>query len=163
MIKDYEERIKFHEGFRDKCYLCSRGVKTIGYGHSLEAREFSPEEKKALGDWQKGITKNGALMLLRNDIDICLKDLRNLGFWYYLDDERQYALLDMCYQLGWLGLSKFKKMLEALRVKDYSEAARQCLDSAYGKQTPIRAKRIAWLIKTTRWIEDKEEVRNLRI
>jgi hypothetical protein len=54
-------------------------------------------------------------------------------------------------------------MLEALRVRDYPEAARQCLDSAYGKQTPIRAKRIAWLIKTTRWIEDKEEVRNLKI
>lgn len=148
---DWEERLIFHEGFRDKVYLCTAGKKTIGIGHNLEAREFTPEEKKAIGDWKNGITKNMARMILRNDMEICLKDLRKLGFWYYLDNERRYALLDMCFQLGINGLLKFKKMLEAIRVKDYPEASKQCLDSNYHIQTPKRCERIAKLLRCAKW------------
>jgi lysozyme len=148
---NWEQRLEFHEGFRDKPYFCSERKLTIGIGHNTEARPFTEEEKKAIGDWKKGITKNMAYMILRNDIEICLKDLRKLGFWYYLDNERRYALLDMCFQLGINGLLKFKKMLEAIRVKDYSEASRQCLDSNYHKQTPKRCERIAKLIRTGVW------------
>lgn len=57
----------------------------------------------------------------------------------------------MCFQLGWVGLKKFKKMLKAMSEKNYSMAAYQCLDSNYAKQTPKRAKRIAKLIKTGIW------------
>jgi lysozyme len=148
---NWEERLTFHEGMKLTPYKCAAGKTTIGVGHNCEAREFTDEEKKAIGDWQKGITKNMALMILRNDMEICLKDLRKLGFWYYLDDERRYALLDMCFQLGFQGLSKFKKMLEAIRVKNYSEAYKQCLDSDYARQTPARANRIAKLIRTGKW------------
>jgi lysozyme len=148
---DWEKRLEFHEGMVLKPYLCSRGFLTIGIGHNTEARPFTEEEKKAIGDWKKGITKNMAYMILRNDMEICLKDLRKLGFWYYLDNERRYALLDMCFQMGYDNLCKFKKMLEAIRVKDYSEASRQCLDSNYHRQTPKRCERIAKLIKTGVW------------
>lgn len=145
------KRLEFHEGFRSAPYLCPSKKITIGIGHNTEAREWTPEEKKAIGDWKKGITKNAAYMILRNDINLCLADLKKLGFWYYLDNERQYALLDMCFQLGFQGLSKFKKMLEAIRVKDYAEAEKQCLTSEYAKQTPKRAQRIARLLKSARW------------
>lgn len=148
---NWEQRLQYHEGFREKKYKCTEGKWTIGYGHNLEAREFTPEEKKAIGDWEKGITKNAAYMILRNDINICLEKLKTFGFWYYLDEERQYALLDMCFQLGFQGLSKFKKMLEAIRVKDYKEAEKQCLDSQYARQTPKRAQRIAKLLRCARW------------
>ena len=148
---NWEQRLEFHEGCRLSCYLCTKGKKTIGIGHNIEARDFTPQELKAIGDWKKGITKNMAYMILRNDIDICLKDLKTLGFWYYLDNERQYALLDMCFQLGWGGLCKFRKMLEAIRTKNYTEAYKQCLDSDYARQTPNRARRIANLIKTGVW------------
>lgn len=157
------KRLEFHESCVLKPYLCPSNKKTIGIGHNIEAREFTPEEKKAIGHWQKGITHNAALMILRNDINICLKDLQKLGFWYYLDQERQYALLDMCFQLGYQGLSKFRKMLEAIRIKNYSEAARQCLDSQYAKQTPIRAKRIAVLLKQAKWVEYRTELEKIKI
>lgn len=163
MIKDYEKRLEFHEGCVLKPYTCTMGKCTIGIGHNVEARDWTPDEKKAIGNWRKGITRNAALMILRNDVDICLNDLKKLGFWYYLDDERQYALLDLCFQLGWNGLNKFKKMLEAIRVKDYPEAARQCLDSNYAKQTPTRAKRIAYLIKCAKWVEYKSELEKVKI
>lgn len=148
---NWEQRLEFHEGIRLEAYFCPMGYLTIGIGHNCEARDFTDAEKKAIGDWRRGITKNMAYMILRNDMDICLKDLKKLGFWYYLDKERQYALLDMCFQLGYQGLSKFKKMLEAIRVKNYPEAARQCLDSQYAKQTPQRANRIAKLLRTGVW------------
>lgn len=166
MLKDEEvyKRLEKHEGFRSKKYKCSANRWTIGIGHNLEAREFTPEEKKALGDWENGITRNGALMLLRNDVALCLKDLQKLGFWYYLDDERQYALLDMCFQLGWYGLSNFKKMLEGFRTKNFVEAARQCLDSKYARvDSPTRAKRIATLIKFARWVEYEKDLENIKI
>ena len=148
---DWEKRLEFHEGCVLKPYYCPTGHLTIGVGHNTESREWTPDEKKAIGDWKKGITKNAAMMILRNDINICLEKLKTLGFWYYLDQERQYALLDMCFQNGFDGLLNFKKMLEAIRVKDYKKASEECLDSLYAKQCPKRAQRIANLIRTARW------------
>ena len=48
----------------------------------------------------------------------------------------------MAYQLGVNGVLKFKKMIEALRSKDYKEASKQGLDSLWAKQTPQRANRL---------------------
>jgi len=148
---NWEQRLEFHEGFRSMPYKCPTGHLTIGIGHNTEARDWTPEEKKAIGDWKKGITKNAAYMILRNDIQICLKDLKKLGFWKQLDDERQYALIDICFNIGFVGLKKFRKMLKALSEKNYVEASNQLLDSKYATQTGKRAKRIAKLIKTGVW------------
>jgi lysozyme len=148
---NWEQRLEFHEGLRLKPYRCTAGKLTIGVGHNIESRDWTEEEKRAIGDWKNGITKNAAYMILRNDINLCLDKLKTLGYWYYLDEERQYALLDLCFQLGWSGLNKFRKMLEAFRTKNWSEAERQCLDSNYAKQCPKRANRIAKLIKYGRW------------
>lgn len=165
MLKEEEvyKRLEFHEGFRKESYLCTEGKCTIGIGHNTEARDWTPEEKKAIGDWKKGITRNAAMMILRNDVNLCLDKLKTLGFWYYLDDERQYALLDMCFQLGWNGLLKFKKMLEAIRVKNFAEAAHQCMDSTYARQTPTRAKRIAVLLRYARWVEYSNDLKEIKV
>lgn len=144
-------RLEKHEGCVLSPYKCTAGKLTIGIGHNCEAREFTPEEKKAIGDWRHGITRNAALMLLRNDIEICLKRLAGLDFFPNLDSERQYALLDMCFQLGYGGLCCFSDMLEAMRFGDWEAAASECLDSRYARQTPRRAKRIATLIRTGKW------------
>lgn len=145
------KRLEFHEGCVLKPYYCPTGHKTIGIGHNVEARPWTDEERKAIGDWEKGITKNMAYMICRNDVNLCLEKLKTLDFWKSLDEERQYALIDLCFQLGWVGLKKFKKMLKAMSEKDFKTASEQCLDSTYAKQTPKRAKRIANLIKTGVW------------
>jgi lysozyme len=96
-----------------------------------------------------GITENGAKMLLRRDILTCHEQLKkHFKFYKDLTPNRQYALLDMCFQLGIKGLKKFKLMLAELEKGNYEMAAYQCLASAYAKQTPKRAKRIAYVIKT---------------
>lgn len=95
-----------------------------------------------------------AYMICRNDVNICLNQLKTLSFWNQLDLERQYALLDMCFQLGFKGLCGFKKMLEAMRWGKWQTAAEECLNSDYARQTPARAKRIARLIKEGIWLRE---------
>lgn len=145
------ERLEFHEGYRANKYICTGGKTTQGIGHNLDNNPLNETEKiiiKDLNHW----TRAEARFVLSNDIEKCKLLLNNMvrGF-NKLDDERQYALVDMCFQLGINGLLKFKKMLKAIEVGDFEEASKQCLDSSYAKQTPSRANRIARLIKTGVW------------
>lgn len=145
-------RLIFHEGLKLKPYICSRGYKTIGVGRCLDTNPLTAEERNAVGDYEKGITKNAALFLLRNDLNKIISELdKKIMWWLDLDSERKYALLDMGFQLGVNGLLQFKNMLSALKTKDYLTAYEECLKSNYAKQTPKRAKRIAHLIRTGRW------------
>jgi len=148
------QRLVFHEGMSLKPYYCTTGKLTIGVGRNLEDNPLSPEEKKAIGNYMEGISKNGAMMLLRHDIKNCVGQLRHyVKDFDKLDVERQYALLDMCFQLGIKGLRKFKAMLKDFENGNFDMAAFECLHSQYAKQTPNRAKRIAYLIKFGVWKE----------
>lgn len=145
-------RLVFHEGMVLHLYKDTLGFKTIGVGRCIDKNPLTPEEKKACGDLSQGITKNAAYMLLRNDITRCEEELRKyIPFYKELPVERQYALLDICFQQGIQGLLKYKKMLNCLKNKDYKGAAFECLNSNYHKQTPARCERIAKLIKTGEW------------
>lgn len=153
MLPDSEifKRLEFHEGFRAKKYHCSAGKLTQGIGHNLTDNPLTKEEVSYIKDLENW-THDDAVFILAIDVRECKRLLTNLVKGYsFLDDERQYALLDMCFQLGPLKLLKFRKMLAAIQVHDWSEASKQCLDSNYAKQTPNRAKRIANLLKTGIW------------
>ena len=146
---DIIQRLVMHEGISLKLYRCTKGYSTIGVGRNLDTNPLSDDEKILCGDIESGITKSAAFYLLRNDIDRVIKECeKNFAIWERLDDERQYALIDMVFQLGLSGVKKFKKMLSAMGVGDWKEAARQCLDSKYAQQTPVRARRIAKTIET---------------
>lgn len=147
------QRLVLHEGCVLQPYRCTEGYLTIGVGRNLETNPLTVEEKKVCGDYMHGITKNAAFYLLRHDIDRVIEDCtKKIPFWANLDDERKYALLDMTFQLGYAGVKKFKKMLAAMGVGNWKEAAEQCLDSKYAQQTPNRAKRIAKTIETGRFV-----------
>lgn len=152
MAEDWEmRRLEFHEGCRLLPYRCTAGKLTIGIGRCIEMNPFTKEELQAVGDWKHGITRNAALMLLRNDIDRCKNELSGLDFYAKLDLERQYALLDMCFQMGVRGFRRFKRLLKAVEQRNFELAAFECLTSKYAQQTPKRAKRIAQLLKTGVW------------
>ena len=146
------QRFVLHEGCVLTPYKCPAGYLTIGIGRNLETNPLTPEEKQVCGDWRHGITKNAAFYLLRNDLEKVKRECsKNIPFFYSLDAERKYALLDMAFNLGIKGLLQFKKMLEALGIGYYDKAAEECLNSRYAKQTGKRAKRIANTIKTGRF------------
>lgn len=151
-VNEAVQRLSLHEGIRLQPYRCPAGYLTIGIGRNLDTNPLTQEELKTVGDWQSGITKNAAFYLLRNDIKRVEQECRkHIPFWKQLDDERQYALLDMAFNLGIAGLLKFKKMLAFLGVGNYRQAAAECLASKYAKDVGIRAERIAKTIETGRF------------
>ena len=146
------ERLIKHEGLSLMPYRCTMGKLTIGVGRNLEDNPLNGEEKRALGDYMHGITKNGAMMLLRNDIKRCYMETKKIfkGF-EELNNDRQYALVDMCFQLGAKGVRKFRIMRKAIENKDFELASKACLASIYAKQTPKRANKIADVIRIGKW------------
>lgn len=145
------KRLEFHEGRKSESYYCTGGYLTQGIGHNLQTNPLTSEQKSKIKDL-KHWTDNEINMILADDVQQCKAIMSQMikGFDDF-DDERQYALVDMCFQLGPLGVSKFKNMLSAMREKDWEKAADECLNSKYAKQTPTRAKRISYLIKKGEW------------
>lgn len=148
------QRLQIHEGLKLKPYYCTSGKQTIGVGRCLDTNPLTAEEKRIVGDWRHGITKEAAIYLLHNDIDRVIAACgKNFSFFENLDDERQYALIDMVFQMGIAGVSAFKNMLSALSIGNYKKAAEECLNSKYAQEdTPNRAQRIAKLIETGKFI-----------
>ena len=131
------ELIKLHEGFELYPYKCPAGKLTIGYGRNIEDNGISEEE---------------AELMLANDIQRCVLELKRVLPWYDgLDDVRQAVLIDMCYNLGISRLLKFKRFLSALEQDYYDLAAREMLDSLWAKQVGQRAERLALIMKTGEW------------
>lgn len=151
-VNELVQRFVLHEGCELMPYKCPAGYLTIGVGRNLETNPLTAEEKKVVGDWRNGITKNAAFYLLRNDIEKVKRDCsKNISFFNALDPERRYALLDMCFNIGIKSLLKFKNMLSEMGVGNWNKASYECLNSNYAKQTGKRARRIANTIKTGRF------------
>ena len=127
------EQVKRHEGLRLKPYHCTAGKLTIGYGRNLE---------------DKGISIEEAEELLLNDLAECERKLINAGLLNGLNDARKAVLINMCFQLGFSGLSRFKLTLGHIAQGNYEEAAEEMLNSRWAKQTPNRAKELSDQMRT---------------
>lgn len=151
---DIIQRLVVNESLRLKPYRCTEGKLTIGVGRCVDTNPLTDEEVCYIGHncREKSITEEQAIYLLKHDVEGVKNNLdKRLPWWRKLDDERKYALIDMGFQLGISGLCKFKNMLAAMASGDFEKASKECLNSAYAKQTPARAERIARLIKTGEW------------
>lgn len=142
-----EASLKKHEGYRQFPYLDTRELWTVGYGHLIHTLTIPPQ----------CITAGDLLSLLSDpkrheelfsyDVDAaisgagtCLVDM------FEQPEHVQQVLSEMCYQLGTHGLAKFVKMLQKIRTRDYTGAAKEGLDSAWAKQTPARANELMALL-----------------
>tara|TARA_Y100001963_G_scaffold157480_1_gene253843 strand:- start:1631 stop:2074 length:444 start_codon:yes stop_codon:yes gene_type:complete len=133
-MKDLLERIKKHEGFVEHVYNDSLGIPTIGYGFAIKD------------------------LILDEDIaeEILVRKIQELGkrvmnkFLFYddLPQEAKEVLMEMSYQLGVTGVSKFKKALAGMENGDWDKAADEMLDSLWARQTPNRAKDLSNIIRS---------------
>lgn len=124
--------LKMEEGFRLKPYRDIVNRLTIGYGRNLD---------------DVGISQAEAEVMLANDIQKSITDLQaHLSWFDTLSDNRQKALVEMCFQLGITGLLKFVSMLVYMQRGDYKLASKEALASKWALQVPRRAARVADLI-----------------
>ena len=132
-MKTLLESIKHHEGFVEHVYDDSLGIPTIGYGFAIKD------------------------LILDEDIaeDILMRKLEKLkrnanARFQWLEDmpqEVQAVVLNMCYQLGVTGVSKFRKAISALQEGEWHEAADEMLDSLWARQTPNRATELSNIVR----------------
>ena len=136
MIEQIKNRIKKHEGFRNKVYKDTLNKRTIGYGHLCvedwweDGKEYTEAELERVFDKDFETAKNSASNLYKD----CS-----------IEDEAKGIIIEMVFQLGPTGVSKSKKMWVALKNNppNYKEAAVQMLDSRWAKQTKNRAESLA--------------------
>ena len=137
--KTVEEYIKRNEGLRLKPYKCSAGKLTLGYGRNIE---------------DNGISEIEAEFLLSSDIRSVTEEIRRLiPDFDSLELPQKTALIDLGYNLGAYRLSRFKKMLAAINVRDFKTAAMEMLDSNYANQLPNRSSKNAELIQISEMLE----------
>lgn len=123
-----------HESYRQFPYVDTTGHLTCGIGRNLSDR---------------GVSTTEALYLLDSDIVYFCSRLRHfLGFFSGLNENRQIALVDMCFNVGVQGLLNFKDMISALEAHDYPRAAEAMLDSQWARQVWERASCLADIIRT---------------
>jgi len=128
-----EDQLILHEGLKLRMYQCPAGYWTIGVGRNLET---------------KGLSRDEALYLLRNDIREITEQLERLGWYRALDPIRQKVIIDMAFNLGLSGLLSFKHMIQALNCYDYNTAADEMVDSLWYRQVGKRAERLVKMMRT---------------
>jgi len=109
------------------------GHPTIGYGRALDVQ---------------GITTPEAQQLLAADILRIQRDLAKQPWYNELDEVRQGVITNLAYNMGVRGVLAFRKMVAALKVKDYNEAANQLTDSKWFHQ--VQKSRSSRLIQQLR-------------
>ena len=129
------QSVKKHEGYRNKVYLDTLGKRTVGVGH-LCVEDFWEDNKEYDEEFLMNILKDD----LKNAIEGAERLLKDCPV---LDDLAKEIIIEMVFQLGETGVSKFKNMIKALKIPDYQTAAIEMLDSKWAKQTPNRAQNMS--------------------
>jgi len=127
------ESVKKHEGYRNKVYLDTLGKRTVGVGH-LCVEELWEDDKE--------YEEKFLMDILEADLQNAIKGAKDLMAQHGcmdIDEQAEEIIIEMVFQLGKTGVSKFKNMWKALSGLQYSVAASEMLDSRWAKQTPNRA------------------------
>jgi lysozyme len=131
------ESVKKHEGYRNKVYLDTLGKRTVGVGH-LCVEDFWEDDKE--------YEESFLMEILQKDLQEAIRGAKELMEEHGcadIDERAEEILIEMVFQLGRTGVSKFKNMWKALSEHNYVGASFEMLDSRWAKQTPNRAKNMA--------------------
>ena len=136
-----KDSVKQHEGYRNKVYLDTLGKRTVGVGH-LCVEDFWEDDKE--------YEEKFLMEILQKDLQQAIRGARSLMEDHGcadIDEQAEEILIEMVFQLGKNGVSKFRNMWKALAELNYVGASYEMLDSRWAKQTPNRAKAMAKTMK----------------
>ena len=126
-----------HEGLRLFPYKCTAGKLTIGIGRNIQDR---------------GISRDEAMYLLNNDIQLSIRELSHYDWFLKLDEVRQGALIELHFNIGLAKLLKFKNMISFIESGYYANASTQLLKSLWASQVgENRSKDMAYRLKNGKY------------
>ncbi len=132
------EELMLDEGVIHEIYNDHLGYPTFGVGHLITEKD--EEHGKPLGT---PVSEERVTECLNTDVDIVCAELdKNMEWWRGLNDTRQRVMANMCFNLGYPRLSKFKKFLAAVQKEDWETAAVEMMDSKWATQVGDRAVRL---------------------
>jgi GH24 family phage-related lysozyme (muramidase) len=128
------------EGYRNKVYADSLGNLTVGIGHLV-----TKADNLKLGDV---ITNAQVDNLFNHDLRHAIEGAAGLVREFYeLPPLIQEVLVNMCFNLGARGLSKFKRFLAAINRRDYGDAAEEMRGTKWRRQVGVRADRLIAIVQ----------------
>ncbi len=131
--------IKMDEGFSSTVYKDTHGLNTIGMGFCLDRIEMPVQVAYYWLDW------------IIDEIYAELTDTDHVDTFLSLNMYRQFAIINMCYQMGVAGVCDpeygFVNMWAALKDQDYDAAFNHAIDSDWYRDTTNRASRVAMVLK----------------
>ena len=141
------ESVKKHEGYRNKVYLDTLGKRTVGVGH-LCVEDFWEDDKE--------YEESFLMEILEKDLQGAIEGAEDLinncpsGGKANISDDAKIIIIEMVFQLGKSGVSKFRNMWKALQQDppQYNTASIEMLDSRWAKQTPNRANGMADIMRS---------------
>ena len=127
-----KESVKANEGFRDRVYKDTLGFDTIGYGFAIKDLRLDSDIS--------------GILLDRKIYQLIINVYTRLPWVVEMPGKIEEVIVEMCYQMGITGFSKFKKTHKYMKEHDWKLASIEMLDSRWAKQTPNRAKRLSDIV-----------------
>ena len=122
-------QLTIDEGKKNKMYLDSKGIPTIGIGHNLR---------------DKPLTERAIQVIFEDDMADAEADARHLiKSFDALNDVRKAVIVNLAFNMGFTVLSQFKQTIAAIESGDYGKAAAHMLNSTWASQVGERAQRLA--------------------
>lgn len=133
-------QIKRHEGFSECVYLCPAGKRTIGYGYNLDANPLGLTPIVIKYTQMNSMAEHEAERLLTLMVGRCVDQLDTALPWCVgIGSVRHDVLINMAYNMGIVGLLKFKKTLQLVKSGAYGTAAAEMLKSKWAIDVGHRA------------------------
>ena len=140
-FEELKERIKKHEGYKDKIYLDSLGKKTIGYGHLVTATDkFKADKRYSIAELNR---------VFEYDFKKSLDGAGRITDFDKLHPKAQEVAIECCFVLGAKGFSSFKRTIGHLNEGRWTDASAELKNSLwYKKQASNRVSALCEILES---------------
>jgi lysozyme len=145
MIDNILDQLARDEGYRPNPYDDSRGFRTVGIGHNLDANPLPAETYP--------MSLERAKQVCSDDVARIWGKLQaDLPWVKSLPDVIAGVLTNMSFNMGAKGLEAFHHMLADIQAGNYEQAAVAGEQSAWHAEVGDRAKRLMQQLRTQEWV-----------
>lgn len=145
LLKNY---ISENEGEESKVYYDSLGIPTIGVGFNLYRNDAKAEIENLGVSYDQllrnevGLSPEQIQILFNRTIESSIQTAKKMFFEFdKISTARQIILIDLAFNLGETKLNGFRKMIHAVKKRDWSCAAFELQDSSWFSQVGRRGPR----------------------